>query len=617
MRRLTGRDISYLIVALIAMILLNALWPSDARRSELVAYSEFERRLAAGELGEVAIGERVISAPLRQPLPGGPTRITALRVDPALATRLSAHEPGYRQVSGNGTLGEFGSWFAPLLLLTLLAWTAARGIRERMGSGTGGLLGVGRSHARVYVERQTGVRFEDVAGVDEAKAELQEVVDFLKNPREHGRLGARLPRGILLMGPTGTGKTLLARAVAGEAGVPFFSISGSEFIELFVGVGAARVRDLFDQARRQAPAIVFIDELDALGKTRGAFAIGGGHDEREQTLNQLLVELDGFDPGAGVVLLAATNRPEILDPALLRAGRFDRQVLVDRPDRRGRLAILQVHARRIRMAPRVDLDAIAAITPGLAGADLANLVNEAALAATRRRASVVETDDFTHAFERVVAGIERRSRVLGSTERRTVAFHELGHALTALALPGADRIHKVSIVPHGVGALGYTLQRPGEDRYLASRRELLDRITVLMGGRAAELLALGEVSTGAADDIAKATDIARDMVMRHGMDDGLGCVAWAGRRASFLDAPALPALPGAEPSPDTARRIDEAVHAIVAEGFARALTLLRAQRDALERCAHALIERESLDEAEIRSLLAPDRDVRRETPSIV
>jgi cell division protease FtsH len=604
MRRLTGRDISYLIVALLAMILLNALWPSDAGRSELVAYSEFERRLAGGELGEVAIGERLISAPLSQPQPGGPTRITALRVDPALATRLSAHEPGYRQLSGNGTLGEFGSWFVPVLLLTLLAWTAARGVRERMGSGTGGLLGIGRSHARVYVERQTGVRFDDVAGVDEAKAELQEVVDFLKNPREHGRLGARLPRGILLMGPTGTGKTLLARAVAGEAGVPFFSISGSEFIELFVGVGAARVRDLFDQARRQAPAIVFIDELDALGKTRGAFAIGGGHDEREQTLNQLLVELDGFDPGAGVVLLAATNRPEILDPALLRAGRFDRQVLVDRPDRAGRLAILRVHAARVRMAPDVDLDAIAALTTGLAGADLANLVNEAALCATRRRAQAVELPDFTAAFERIVAGIERRHRVLGLTERRTVACHEMGHAITALSMPGADRIHKVSIVPHGVGALGYTLQRPGEDRHLASRAELVNRIVVLMGGRAAEKLVFGEISTGAADDIAKATDIARDMVMRYGMDETLGCVAYAAPPPRFLVLPDMPTLAGTMASPETARRIDEAVRAIVASAFDRATEVLRERRAMLDRCAAALLERETLDEEEIRQLMA-------------
>jgi cell division protease FtsH len=602
MRRLTGREKGYLIVALLATIVLLAVWRGEPARVETVAYSEFERRLAAGELGEVAVGEHAISAPLRQPQAGGPDRLTALRVDPALAARLSANPAGYRRVAGDGGWRELGAWLAPMLLLALLWSAAARGMRERLG-GSGGLLGVGRSHAKVYVERQTGVRFADVAGVDEAKAELQEVVDFLKDPREHGRLGARLPRGILLMGPTGTGKTLLARAVAGEAGVPFFSISGSEFIELFVGVGAARVRDLFDQARRQAPAIVFIDELDALGKARGAVAFGGGHDEREQTLNQLLVELDGFDPGAGVVLLAATNRPEILDPALLRAGRFDRQVLVDRPDRRGRLAILQVHAKRIRMAPRVDLDAIAAITPGLAGADLANLVNEAALAATRRRAAAVDTGDFTNAFERVVAGIERRSRVLGASERRVVAFHELGHALTALALPGAGRVHKVSIVPHGVGALGYTLQRPGEDRYLASRSELLDRITVLMGGRAAEFLALGEVSTGAADDIAKATDIARDMVMRHGMDDALGCVAWAGRRAGFLDLPALPGASGVEASPDTARRIDEAVHAIVGSGFDRALELLRERRAALERCAQALIERESLDEDDIRGLV--------------
>jgi len=604
MARRTGQWIGYVAVGVaLAALLAQRTWWSDTGPSALVAYSEFEDALREGRIQEVVIGEQLITARLRAPDAQGRQLIMATRVEPALAERLQGHGVSYRRVSEPVWLRDLLSWLLPSAIFFGLWYLVSRRLSDRMGAG-GGLLGIGRSRARVYMETQTGVRFADVAGVDEAKAELQEVVDFLKNPAEHGRLGARVPKGILLMGPTGTGKTLLARAVAGEAGVAFFSISGSEFIELFVGVGAARVRDLFEQARSHAPAIIFIDELDALGKARSAFPGAGGHDEREQTLNQLLVELDGFDPGVGVVLLAATNRPEILDPALLRAGRFDRQVLVDRPDRAGRLAILRVHAARVRMAPDVDLDAIAALTTGLAGADLANLVNEAALCATRRRAQAVELPDFTAAFERIVAGIERRHRVLGLTERRTVACHEMGHAITALSMPGADRIHKVSIVPHGVGALGYTLQRPGEDRHLASRAELVDRIVVLMGGRAAEKLVFGEISTGAADDIAKATDIARDMVMRYGMDETLGCVAYAAPPPRFLVLPDMPTLAGTMASPETARRIDEAVRAIVASAFDRATEVLRERRAMLDRCAAALLERETLDEEEIRQLMA-------------
>ncbi|TIO20630.1 ATP-dependent zinc metalloprotease FtsH, partial [Mesorhizobium sp.] len=360
--------------------------------------------------------------------------------------------------------------------------------------GMGGLMQIGRSKARVYVEANTGVRFDDVAGVDEAKAELQEIVDFLKNPQEYGRLGGRMPKGVLLVGPPGTGKTLLAKAVAGEANVPFFSISGSEFVEMFVGVGAARVRDLFEQARAKAPAIIFIDELDALGRARGAGPMMGGHDEKEQTLNQLLVELDGFDPKIGVVLLAATNRPEILDPALLRAGRFDRQVLVDRPDKQGRVQILQVHMKKAKLAADVDAEKVAALTPGFTGADLANLVNEATLLATRRRADVVTMEDFNNAVERIVAGLEKRNRLLNPREREVVAYHEMGHALVAMALPGVDPVHKVSIIPRGVGALGYTIQRPTEDRFLMTRQELENKMAVLLGGRAAEWIVFGHLS---------------------------------------------------------------------------------------------------------------------------
>jgi cell division protease FtsH len=441
--------------------------------------------------------------------------------------------------------------------------------------------------------------------VDEAKEELREVVAFLKNPREYGRLGARVPKGVLLVGPPGTGKTLLAKAVAGEAAVPFFSINGSEFVEMFVGVGAARVRDLFEQARQKAPAIIFIDELDALGRARGAGPLGG-HDEREQTLNQLLSEIDGFDSSAGVVLLAATNRPEILDPALLRAGRFDRQILVDRPDKLGRVQILKVHLKKVKLAQDVDPVKIAALTPGFAGADLANLVNEAALLATRRRADAVSMDDFTAAVERIVAGLEKKNRVLNPQERAVVAHHEMGHALVAMALPGSDPVHKVSIIPRGIGALGYTIQRPTEDRFLMTREELENKMAVLLGGRAAEVLVFGHLSTGAADDLAKVTDIARSMVMRYGMVEKLGNVAYEQDRPLFLDGPRVEAA--RDYSEETAREIDCAVREIVKHAFDKALAILTARRAVLEKSAAALLQKETLGEeelAQIRAQLAP------------
>jgi cell division protease FtsH len=452
--------------------------------------------------------------------------------------------------------------------------------------GMGGFMSIGKSRAKVYVERQTGVTFADVAGVDEAKAELQEVIEFLKDPGKYGRLGARVPKGILLVGPPGTGKTLLARAVAGEAGVPFFSISGAEFVEMFVGVGAARVRDLFDQARQKAPAIIFIDELDALGRARGSYGLGG-HDEKEQTLNQLLSELDGFDPSTGVVLLAATNRPEILDPALLRAGRFDRQVLVDRPDKKGRIQILEVHAKKIRLAPGLSIEQVAALTPGFSGADLANLVNEAALLATRSGAESVSLEDFTQAVERIVAGLEKKSRVLNETERRVVAHHEMGHALVAMALPGTDPVHKVSIIPRGVGALGYTIQRPTEDRFLMTREELENKMAVLLGGRAAEEVCFGRLSTGAADDLVKVANIARGMVMRYGMVESLGPLAYEEERAY---------------SEQTAREIDVAVREIVKAAHDKAHAILTRDRALLERGAALLLQKETLTEAELGAL---------------
>jgi cell division protease FtsH len=438
--------------------------------------------------------------------------------------------------------------------------------------------------------------------VDEAKAELQEIVGFLKDPGAYGRLGGRVPKGVLLVGPPGTGKTMLAKAVAGEAGVPFFSISGSEFVEMFVGVGAARVRDLFEQARQKAPAIIFIDELDALGRARGAFGMGG-HDEKEQTLNQLLVELDGFDLSVGLVLLAATNRPEVLDPALLRAGRFDRQVLVDRPDRKGRIDILKVHLRKITLAQGVSVDKIAELTPGFSGADLANLCNEAALVATRRRADAVTLDDFTMAVERIVAGLEKKNRILNPHERRVVAYHEMGHALVAMSLPGSDPVHKISIIPRGIGALGYTIQRPTEDRYLMTRRELEHKMQVLLGGRAAEHIVFGEVSTGASDDLQKVTSIARSIVMRYGMHEKLGNVVYDQERQSMLGG-AMAAPAEKNFSEETAREIDCAVRAIVGGAFEHTVALLAERRNLLEEGASQLLERETLTEDALQGLRA-------------
>ncbi len=614
MEKKTGLNLGYLIFAVLAMMMLRDWW-AQVQNVEAVPYSRFEEYLAQGRIESIEVGDTLITGRLKTSDPGGKTIVVATRVEPALAERLAPYNVPYTRVIQSTWLRDILSWVAPALVFFGLWYFIIRRFADKMGGlGGGGLIGIGKSKAKVYMEKRTGVTFDDVAGVDEAKAELQEIVEFLKNPKEHARLGARIPKGVLLMGPTGTGKTLLARAVAGEAGVTFFSISGSEFIEMFVGVGAARVRDLFEQARLSAPAIIFIDELDALGKARGAFPGYGGHDEREQTLNQLLVELDGFDPSVGVVLLAATNRPEILDPALLRAGRFDRQVLVDRPDRKGRLEILRVHAKKIVLAPGTDLEQVAGLTVGLAGADLANVVNEAALVATRRKGDSVTLTDFTRAIERVVAGVEKKTRVLNARDREVVAFHEMGHALTALALPGSDAVHKVSIIPHGIGALGYTLSRPSEDRYLVRRGELDNKIAVLLGGRAAEQLVFGECSTGAADDIARATAIARDMVTRYGMDEGLGHVSYSDAAPRFLDVPGAPVLSGST-SPHTAQRIDAAVQCFVQAGFVRASEILARNRDVLDRAAHALLAKESLDEAELAGLVVGL--VRSEAPSKV
>jgi cell division protease FtsH len=596
----TPLNVGYWLLALLALVWIQSTWQA-ARTVEPVPYSQFEQALKEGRVAEVTVGETTITGKLKSPEPGGKTVIVANRVEIDLAARLAAFDVPYTRVIESTLLRDLLSWVLPALVFLGVWFFLIRRLMDKPGGGMGSFMSIGKSHAKVYVERDTGVTFVDVAGVDEAKAELQEIVAFLKDPQGRGRLGARLPKGVLLVGPPGTGKTLLAKAVAGEAGVPFFSISGSEFVEMFVGVGAARVRDLFEQARARAPAIIFIDELDALGRARGALSPIGGHDEREQTLNQLLAELDGFDSSSGLVLLAATNRPEVLDPALLRAGRFDRQVLVDRPDKLGRVQILKVHIKKIRLAPQVDLEQVAQLTTGFSGADLANLCNEAALAATRRNAPEVALVDFTTAVERIVAGLEKKNRVLNPREREVVAYHEMGHALVAMSLPGTDRVHKVSIIPRGVGALGYTIQRPTEDRFLMTAQELEHKIMVLLGGRAAEKLVFGHLSTGAADDLAKVTDIARDMATRYGMVESLGYVTYEAQRQPFLDVPGL--MPGGwQPSQDTQQHIDAAVRQIVMTGFDRATALLEEKRDVLERCARELLKRETLDEQALRTL---------------
>jgi cell division protease FtsH len=496
---------------------------------------------------------------------------------------------------------DVASWVVPILIFAgIWFW-----ILRKLGQGAGGgFMRIGKSKAKIYMEKDIPTRMKDVAGVDEATEELLEVVEFLRTPEKYTRIGGKIPKGVLLVGPPGTGKTLLAKAIAGEAGVPFFSISGSEFVEMFVGVGAARVRDLFEQAQSKAPCIIFIDELDAIGKARGSGPMA--HEEREQTLNQLLVEMDGFDPRVGVIILAATNRPETLDQALLRAGRFDRQVLVDRPDRVGRAAILAIHAKAIKLAPGVELENIAAMTPGMVGADLANVVNEAALLAIRRGRETVEQQDFQEAVERVIAGLEKKNRVLTKEERRRVAHHEVGHALIAISLPGSDPVHKISIIPRGIAALGYTLQLPTEDRYLLTRTELENRIAVLLGGRAAEELIFGEASTGAADDLQKATSIAKRMVKDYGMSETLGTVALdQSVKPTFM--PTSESYSAATYSEKTAQDIDSEVRRLIDEQGQRVKTLLAKLKPVLVSAAEQLLAREVMTGDELQALLPAEQ----------
>jgi cell division protease FtsH len=600
----------WLIVAGLIVIAALGLFSNGGGNgggSDVIPYSEFQQYLTSNKVKQVTIAGNVIRGTLTDKMPDGRTEFSTVQVAPDLAAQLAQHHVEYSGTTNDtGALGTLVSWILPPLLFVGIWMFASRAMTGGRGGGFGGgLLSVGRSKAKLVAETDVKVTFADVAGVDEAKEELHEIVDFLKRPEEFTRLGAHIPRGILLVGPPGTGKTLLARAVAGEAGVPFYSTNGAEFVEMFVGVGAARVRDLFEQARQTSPCIIFIDELDALGRARGVNPMAG-QDEKEQTLNQLLAEMDGFDRSVAIVILAATNRPEILDPALLRAGRFDRQVLVDRPDKKGRVEILRIHLKNLKLAPDVKLEEIAALTPGFTGADLANLGNEAAVLATRRGAAAIAESDFTAAVERIIAGLEKKSRILIPRERRTVAYHEMGHALVALAIPGSDPIQKVSIIPRGIGALGYTLQRPTEDRFLMGKQELEDKMTVLFGGRAAEMLINTDVSTGASDDIAKATDIARGMVLRFGMDEKLGPVAWDTEQGQFLGQQGT-FWQQRRFSDQTAHEIDMAVRAHLEAARSRAVSILQANRAALDEGAAALLAHETLGMDELPKIRTEER----------
>jgi cell division protease FtsH len=601
-RPLSARPASslwYGLAVLLVLVLAQVYYLTPAGRQ--LPYSEFKSLVKDGSVTEVTIGDQVIRGTLKASSGSDPkqsAQFTTTRVeDPKLTEELEARGVKYTGEVVNRWLPEVLGWIIPLLFFVGI-WAF---LFRRMGSAEGGVMSFGRSKAKIYADDEVKVRFTDVAGVDEAEDELKEIVEFLKNPKKYTNLGGRIPKGVLLVGPPGTGKTLLARAVAGEAGVPFFSLSGSEFVEMFVGVGAARIRDLFQQAEAKAPCIVFIDELDALGKVRVQSPMGS-HEEREQTLNQLLAEMDGFDARKGVIIMAATNRPEVLDPALLRPGRFDRQVLVDKPDVKGREEILRIHAKDVKMGSDVDLRVVAARTAGFAGADLANLVNEAALLAARNDKTAVGAKDFDSAIDRLVAGLEKK-RVMSTKERRIVAYHESGHAIVASVLPGLDPVHKISIVQRGFGALGYTMQLPLEDRYLMTRSDLLSQLAVLLAGRTAEEIALGEISTGAQNDLQRASDIARAMVTEFGMSDALGAVNYDGnRRARFLDIPI--AHDRGVYGEETAQQIDAEVKRILTDAHDTARRVLTEKRDKLETVTHRLLEIEVMEGEELRQLLA-------------
>jgi len=565
-----------------------------------IPYSEFKSLVRSGQVAEVAVGDTHIRGALKKADDGAAGGFSTTRIDdPKLVEDLEQAGVKYSGELVSRWLPEILGWVVPILLLIGL-WTF---FFRRIGGAEGGVMSFARSKAKIFAEDDVKVSFQDVAGVDEAAQELREIVEFLKTPKKYTNLGGKIPKGVLLVGPPGTGKTLLARAVAGEAKVPFFSLSGSEFVEMFVGVGAARVRDLFSQAEAKAPCIVFIDELDALGKVRVQSPMGS-HEEREQTLNQLLAEMDGFDPRKAIIIMGATNRPEVLDPALMRPGRFDRQVLVDKPDIRGREAVLRIHVKNVKLAPEVNLTKIAARTAGFAGADLANLVNEAALLAARHDKLSVGMADFDEAIDRLIAGLEKK-RVINEKEREIIAYHESGHAIVASALTGMDPVHKISIVARGFGALGYTMQLPTEDRYLMQRQDLVNQMTVLLGGRSAEEVALGEISTGAQNDLQRATDLARAMVTEWGMSDRVGVVHFdQGRRSRFLDIP-MPAERGPY-SEDTAQLIDSEVKQLVTFAHQEARRILKEQRDILERVTRRLLEKEVMEGDELRQMIAAE-----------
>lgn len=590
-------SIWYVFLAIWAVILVHDFILA-LQKIEEIPYSEFKTLVASGQVAEVSLGSHTLSGKLK-PAEGAkePKLFSSIRVeDPDLVKELQTHQVKFVGVVESTFLRDLLSWILPVVVF-LGIWFF---IFRRLGQAQGGFMQVGQSKAKIYAETDITITFADVAGVDEAKEELREVIEFLKTPEKFTKLGGKIPKGILLVGPPGTGKTLLARAVAGEAGVTFFSISGSEFVEMFVGVGAARVRDLFEQAKLKAPCIIFIDELDALGKARGMGPMA--HEEREQTLNQLLVEMDGFDPRIGVILMAATNRPEILDPALLRAGRFDRHVLVDRPDKIGRLAILRVHAKQVMLGPDADLENIAAMTPGFSGADLANVINEAALLAVRRGKDRVGIAELQEAVERVIAGLEKKNRVLNTMEKERVAYHETGHAIVALSVPGSDPVQKISIIPRGIAALGYTLQLPTEDRFLMTKSELENKIAVLLGGRIAEELIFGEASTGAQNDLVKATDIAKSMVKGYGMSEKLGAITLEReRQPQFVQIQT--AQEKGDYSEETAREIDCEIRRIIDEQYERVKRLLTVRKAVLQTGAKVLLEREVISGTELRAIM--------------
>jgi len=586
----THFTIWYFVIAIIIVLLIQSYWTSR-KPDDVIPYSKFKELLRTDKIKELTINPESING-----IEETGEKFQTVRVeDTDLVKELETHHVKYTGKVESKWLTNIISWVLPLVFFFII-W---RVLFSRIGPETS-VMSFGKSRAKIYAEKEKKITFADVAGIDEAKEELKEVVEFLKTPGKFQRLGGKIPKGVLLVGMPGTGKTLLARAVAGEANVPFFSISGSDFVEMFVGVGAARVRDLFAQAQNHAPCIIFIDELDALGKARGVNPMGR-HDEQEQTLNQLLSEMDGFDPNTGVIIMAATNRPEILDPALLRPGRFDRHVVVDRPDINGREEILKIHARNVKLSPDVDLKVIASRTPGFVGADLANIVNEAALLAARKNKESVEMADIEEAIDRVVAGLEKKGRLMSKKEKEIVAFHESGHAIVASFLPNADPVRRISIIPRGISALGYTLQLPTEDRYLMTKTELLDRLAVLLGGRVAEEIVFGEISTGAHNDLQRATDIATSMVKAFGMSEKLGYVTFEKEKQPLFLPSSL--FPTREYSEDTAKQIDEEVKKIVDETYLRVKEILTAKKDKMEVLARLLLEKEVVEEADLKRIL--------------